>query len=326
MRRDEFLKALGGLTASACLPSLAGAATERQPSLSLLIPASTGGGWDTTGRALGSALVSTGRFRDVGYDNKGGAAGTIGLTAFLQDAVGQPNALLVMGAVMIGGLVSAKTPLHRSLKLCTPIARLTSEYSVFAVTPESPLRTMADVAERLRKASGSVRFGGGSKASTEHIAACMFARSIKVPPRDVRYTAHSGGAESLDTLAKGEIDVVGGGYGEFASAVAGGRLRFLAVTSQRRLPNLPDVPTLKEQGYDVTIGNWRGVYGAPGIDPAQREWLTQAVTEASKSPVWRQAVERHRWTPAFTSGKDFESFVEFEYAATTAIMFLSGML
>lgn len=321
MRRDEFLKTLGGLTASVCLPARASGADR----LSVLIPASAGGGWDATGRALGGAMVATGRYREASYGNKGGAAGTLGLAAFLQDARGQPDALLVMGAVMIGGLVSSKTPL-RQLQQCTPIARLTSEYSAFAVTADAPVRSLAVVAERLRRAPDSVRFGGGSRASTEHIAVSMFARSLRVPPRAIRYTPHGGGADAVAALLKGDIDVVGGGYGEFSQGIASGQLRLLGVTSQRRLPGLPDVPTLKEQGYDVTIGNWRGVYGAPGISEAQRAALTQAVAEAVRSNAWRQAAERHGWTPAFTSGKDFESFVEFEYAATTAIMFLSGML
>jgi putative tricarboxylic transport membrane protein len=321
MRRNQFLMALGGWAAASCLPARASGADR----LSVLIPASAGGGWDATGRALGAAMVATGRYREAVYDNQGGAAGTLGLAAFVQAARGQPNALLIMGAVMIGGLVSSKTPL-RQLQQCTPIARLTSEYSAFAVAAGSPIRSLGAVAERLRQAPGSVRFGGGSKASTEHIAVSMFARSLRVPPREIRYLPHGGGADAVAALLKGEIDVVGGGYGELAQGIARGQLRLLGVTAQRRLPGLPDVPTLKEQGYDVTIGNWRGVYGAPGISDAQRAALTQAVAEAVKSPAWRQAAERHGWTPAFTTGRDFEAFVEFEYAATTAILFLSGML
>lgn len=324
MRRNDFLKALGGLAATACLPALANTPAANPNRLSMLIPANAGGGWDATGRALGAALLETQRYREVTYDNKGGSAGSIGLAHFLKEAPGNPNTLLVMGAVMIGGLVSSKSPLR--LQQCTPIARLTSEYSVFAVPAGSPLTSMRDVAERLKKSPDAVRFGGGSRGSTEHIATAMFARSVRVAPRSINYAAQPGGADALAALYKGDVDVIGSGYGEFAKEVLAGRLRLLGVSSQRRLPLLPDTPTLKEQGYDVIIGNWRGVYGAPGINAGQREVLTLAVGEAVKTSSWRQAVERNGWTPAFTSGKDFESFVDFEFSAMSAIMYLSGML
>lgn len=323
MQRKDFLKALSGFAAAAWLPALAN--TPAHPHrLSMLIPANAGGGWDATGRALGAALVEAQRYPAVAYENKGGSAGTIGLAQFLQNAPGNPHALLVMGAVMIGGLVSSKSPLR--LQHCTPIARLTSEYSVFAVAADSPLKSMHDVAERLKTSPDAVRFGGGSRGSTEHIATAMFARSVRVPPRSISYTPQPGGADAIAALYKGDVDVIGSGYGEFAKEIAAGRMRLLGITSQRRLPGLPDVPTLKEQRYDVIIGNWRGVYGAPGINAAQREALVQAVGEAVKTSAWRSAVERNGWTPAYSSGRDFESFVQFEFAAMSAIMYLSGML
>lgn len=321
MRRDQFIQALGMAVAGACWPVRAQSAAAR---LSMLIPASAGGGWDATGRALGAALVETRRYQDVSYQNKGGAAGTLGLAQFLSEATGQPNALLMMGAVMIGGLVSSKSPLR--LQQATPIARLTSEYSVFATAASSPFMSMEDVADALRQSPERVRFGGGSKGSTEHIASAMFARSVRVPPRNIVFKAHAGGAEAVATLLRGEIDVVGSGYGELAPQLASGRLRLLGISSQRRLPVLPDLPTLKEQGFDVIIGNWRGVYGAPGLSAAQSETLVAAVTEAVKTKAWRDAVERHGWSPSFSSGKDFGAFVEFEFAATGAIMYLAGML
>lgn len=321
MRRDEFIHACGAALACACWPA---GAQSPSPQLSMLIPASAGGGWDATGRALGAALVETRRYAGVAYQNKGGAAGTLGLAAFLGEAVGQPDALLVMGAVMIGGLVSSKSPLR--LQQATPIARLTSEYSVFAASASSAFLSMEDVADALRQSPTRLRFGGGSKGSTEHIATAMFARSVHVAPRGIVYKAHAGGAEAVGTLLRGEVDVVGGGYGELAPQLASGRLRLLGISSQRRLPGLPDLPTLKEQGFDVIIGNWRGVYGAPGISAAQGEALITAVSEAVKTKAWREAVERHGWTPSFATGKDFGAFVEFEFAATSAIMYLSGML
>ena len=257
MRRDQFIKTLAALGAASALPQAAHAAAN----LKLLIPTNPGGGWDTTGRALGKALQDAGVASAVSYDNKGGAAGAIGLAQFLGGSKGDPNALMVMGAVMLGGLISSKSPLQ--LTQATALARLTTEYNVFVLPAESPLKTIKDVVDQLKKDPGSVKWGGGSRGATEHIAAAMIAREVGVDPSKINYVAFRGGGEAIAAILGGNVTVGGSGYSEFAEYVKTGKMRAIAVTSDTRLAGI-DVPTLKEQGVNVVIGNWRGVYGAPG--------------------------------------------------------------
>ncbi|MEO5670127.1 MAG: tripartite tricarboxylate transporter substrate-binding protein, partial [Ramlibacter sp.] len=236
---------------------------------------------------------------------------------------GDPNALIMMGAVMLGGIITGKPPVQ--LSQATPIARLTSEYNVFVVPAASPLKTMKDVVSQLKKDPASVKWGGGSRGSTEHIAACMLARSVGVDPRKVNYVAFRGGGEAVAAILGDNVTVGGSGYSEFAEHIASGKMRAIAVTSQKRLPGIA-IPTMKEQGYDVVLGNWRGVYGAPGISAEAREALTAAVVAATKSKSWTEALARNGWTPSFATGKDFEDFVEYEFSSLRAIMYLSGMV
>lgn len=87
------------------------------------------------------------------------------------------------------------------------------------------------------------------------------------------------------------------------------------------------MPTLKEQGIDVEIGNWRGVYGAPGITPEQRKALTDMVLAAMKSPAWAEAaVKKNDWTPAVLTGDAFAKFVDDDFASLRATMVKSGMV
>jgi putative tricarboxylic transport membrane protein len=201
----------------------------------------------------------------VTYDNKGGAAGALGLAQFVNGSKGDPNALMVMGAVMLGGLITGKPPV--SLSQATPIARLSSEYNVFVLPANSPFKTMKDVVEQLKKDPGSVKWGGGSRGSTEHIAAAMIAQKVGADPSKINYVAFRGGGEATAAILGGNVTVGGSGYSEFAEYIKAGKMKAIAVTSGKRLPGV-DVPTLKEQGIDVEIGNWRGVYGAPGITAA----------------------------------------------------------
>ncbi|WP_343639634.1 tripartite tricarboxylate transporter substrate binding protein [Roseateles sp.] len=322
MRRDQFLKsaaALAALGATAGLPLSARAAT----ALKILVPANPGGGWDMTGRALGKALQDAGAAGAVTFENKGGAAGAIGLAQFVNAAKGDPNAMMVMGAVMLGGLITSKQPV--SLTQATPIARLTSEYNVFVLPANSPYKTMKDVVEALKKDPGSVKWGGGSRGATEHIAAAMLAHEVGVDATKVNYVAFRGGGEAVAAILGGNVTIGGSGYSEFQPYIESGKMRPIAITAPQRLKGL-DIPTMKELGYNVEIGNWRGVYGAPGITPQQRQVLIDAIVKATKSKAWAEALDKNGWTPAVLTGKDFEDFVDREFASLRAIMHKSGMV
>ena len=184
---------------------------------------------------------------------------------------------------------------------------------------------MKDVVEQLKKDPGSVKWGGGSRGSTEHIAAAMLAREVGVDPAKINYVAFRGGGEAIAAILGGNVTVGGSGYSEFAEYIKTGKMKAIAVTSETRLKGI-DVPTMKEQGYNVVIGNWRGVYGAAGITPQQRKELTDMIVKATKTKAWAEALEKNGWTPALLTGAEFEKFVDDEFASLRAVMVKSGMI
>ena len=319
MRRDTFLKSLLAAAAVGTLPLAARA----NANLKMMIPANPGGGWDTTGRALGKALQDSGVAASVSFENKGGAAGAIGLAQFVNASKGDPNALMVMGAVMLGGIITGKPPV--SVTQATPIARLTSEYNVFVVPAASPFKTMKDVVEALKKDPASVKWGGGSRGSTEHIAAAMLARDIGVDASRINYVPFRGGGEAVAAILGNNVSVGGSGYSEFQQYIESGKMRPIAVTAPQRLKGI-NVPTMKEQGYNVEIGNWRGVYGAPGLTAEQRKRLVDMVSQATRSKAWAETVAKNGWTPALMVGAAFEEFVDREFASLRATMVKAGMV
>lgn len=321
MRRDTFLKSLAAMAAVGSLPLSAQAAS----AIKMMLPANPGGGWDTTGRALGKALQDAGVASSVTYDNKGGAAGAIGLAQFVNGSKGDPNAMMVMGAVMLGGIITGKPPVN--LSQATPLARLTSEYNVFVLPANSPYKSMAEVVAQLKKDPGSIKWGGGSRGSTEHIAAAMIAREVGVDPAKINYVAFRGGGEAISAILGGNVTVGGSGFSEFAEYIATGKMKPIGVTSGQRLKGAAaNVPTLKEQGINVEIGNWRGVYGAPGISKAQRDELIAQIEKATKSKAWAEALQKNDWTPAWLGGDAFAKFVDDEFASLRATMAKSGMI
>ena len=319
MRRDHFLKSLAALAAAGALPLPAWASVN----LKMMIPANPGGGWDTTGRALGKALQEAGAGASVQYENKGGAAGALGLAQFVNASKGDGNAMMIMGAVMLGGIITGKPPVN--VTQATPLARLTSEYNVFVVPEASPFKSMKDVVEQLKKDPGSVKWGGGSRGSTEHIAAAMLAREVGVDATKVNYVPFRGGGEATAAILGNNVSVGGSGYSEFQQYIETGKMRAIAVTSATRLKGI-NVPTMKEQGYNVEIGNWRGIYGAPGITPAQSKVLIDMIVKATKTKSWTEALDKNNWTAALITGKEFEEFVDREFASLRATMVKAGMI
>ncbi|MBA4178653.1 MAG: C4-dicarboxylate ABC transporter substrate-binding protein [Leptothrix sp. (in: Bacteria)] len=236
---------------------------------------------------------------------------------------GGGNAMMVMGAVMLGGSITGKPPV--SVTAAAPLARLSSEYNVFVVPEASPLKTMKDVVEQMKKDPGSVKWGGGSRGSTEHIAAAMLARDAGVDAAKINYVPFRGGGEATAAVLGGSVTVGGSGYSEFQQYIESGKMRAIAVTSGARLKGI-NLPTMKELGYNVEIGNWRGVYGAPGITPEQVKALVDMIVKATKTRGWAESMEKNRWTPALLTGAAFTDFVDREFASLRATMAKAGMV
>jgi len=276
-----------------------------QPALKMMIPANPGGGWDQTGRNLAAAMQSAKLVSSVQFENKGGAAGAIGLAQFVNSAKGDPSAVMIGGMVMVGGLHLQKSPV--TLSQVTPIARLTSEWEVVVVPANSPHRSMADLVKALKDNPGKVSWGGGSAGGTDHILAGLIARAVGVDPARVNYVPYKGGGEAIAAIVGGHVTAGISGVGEFAEQIKGGKMHALAVTSPGRTEG---IASLKEQGIDVELGNWRGIFGAPGISAAQRDALVALVKAAVETPAWKATLEKLGWTDFFLAGDDYRKFIE----------------
>lgn len=323
MRRIFLRHLTGAAVALAGAFALAVPAAQAQENFKIMIGANPGGGYDQTGRGLGRALQEAGVAGSITYENKGGAGGTIGLAQFVNASKGDPNALVVVGAVMVGAIVQNKPPI--TLAQATPIARLLAEYNVFVVPASSPFKTMKDVVEQMKKDPASVKWGGGSKGSVDHVSVAMIAREVGVDVAKINYVPFKGGGEATAAILGGHVTVGTSGYAEMEEFIKTGKLRALAVTAPNRLRG-SQVPTLIEQGLNVSIGNWRGVYGAPGITPEQQRKLTDAVVKATKTKAWSETLAANNWTPALLTGDEFAKFVDEEHARLRALMVKLGML
>ena len=291
-----------------------------QPSLKMMIPANPGGGWDQTGRNLAAAMQSGKLVSGVQFDNKGGAAGTIGLAQFVNSAKGDPNAVMIGGMVMVGGIILNKSPVN--LSQVTPIARLTSEWEVIVVPANSPHKTLADLLKAFKDNPGKVSWGGGSAGGTDHILVGLIAKDVGVDPAKINYVPFKGGGEAIAAILGGHVTAGVSGIGEFAEQIKAGKMRALAQSAPKKVEG---IASLKEQKINVELGNWRGIFGAPGITPQQRDALVKLVRSATETPAWKGTLEKLGWEPWFLGGEEYKKFLEEDTKRVAAIIESLGL-
>jgi putative tricarboxylic transport membrane protein len=311
-----------GALAAAAIAGFATSASA-QMELKLMAPAAPGGGWDQTARSMQQALTQSGIAKSVQVTNVPGAGGSVGIAQFVNSAKGDGNQLMVMGYVMVGALLTNKSPV--TLEQTTPIARLTAEYEAIVVPANSPIKNVQDLAAAVKADPAKVTWAGGSAGGVDHIAAALFAKAVGADPTKINYIPFSGGGEALAAILGGKVTAGISGYGEFESQIKAGKLRLIGTTSAAKLPNV-DGPSLKEGGVDLEIANWRAVVAPPGISADQKKALTDAMDRLAKSKEWTETLKAKGWDDAYVSGDAFAKILAEEQARTKEVLTSVGLV
>jgi len=285
--------------------------------LKIMAPAGPGGGWDQTARAMQAALTESGAVKSAQVVNVPGAGGTVGLAQFV-NAKGDGSQLMVNGFVMVGAILTNKSPVN--LEQTTPIARLTAENQAIVVPADSPIKSAKDLAEALKADPAKVTWAGGSAGGTDHIMVGLFAKAVGVDPTKINYVPFSGGGEALAAILGGKVTAGVSGYGEFEGQIKAGKLRVIGVSSPNRLANAPDAPTLKEAGVNVELLNWRSVVAPPGLTDAQKTTLSGAIDKMAKSKEWAEILKARGWDDAYLASAEFDAFLKAETVRVEKVM------
>lgn len=291
--------------------------------LEIVVPAAPGGGWDQTGRAMQNALQEAGLASGIQVVNIPGAGGTIGLAQFVSGKAGQGDALLTGGLVMVGAILTNEAPV--TLEQVTPIARLTGEYEVIVVPSGSDIQSLDDLIAQFKEDPQSVSWGGGSAGGTDHMLVGLIAKEVGVEPEGVNYVPFAGGGEALASILGGHVTAGVSGYQEFAGQIETGDLRPLAVSSAERLEGI-DVPTLKEQGVDVELTNWRAVFAPPDISDEDKQVLADAVGQMVESETWQEILKDRGWLDLYLPPDEFAQFLEEDRAQVETVLKEIGLV
>ena len=302
--------------------SLAVPAFAQTGDLTIMAPASPGGGWDQTARSMQQALQAEKLAGNVQVINVPGAGGTIGLAQFVNSNKGDASKLIVGGYVMVGAIIANQSPV--TLEEVTPIARLTGEYEAVVVPANSDIKTIDDLIAKLKADPGSVSWGGGSAGGVDHILVGQIAKAAGVDPTKINYIPFSGGGEALAAVLGGQVTAGVSGTGEWKGQIDSGDLRLLAVSAPEKLPDF-DAPTLKESGLDIDLQNWRMVSAAPGISDEEKAALVDTVEKMANSETWKNILAQKGWENTFLAGDEFQAYLKKQIGDTRDVLVALGI-
>jgi putative tricarboxylic transport membrane protein len=318
---------LAGALAAPALGVLAGCAgTVVQPGdlsrLRVMVPASPGGGWDTTARTLQRVIQSSGVARNVQVFNVEGAGGTIGLGQLARED--DDALLMMMGLVMVGAVDTNDSPAR--LTDVTPIARLIGETELIVASAEAPFDSIEGFVEAWAADPENTPIAGGSAGGTDQILAGLLAQAAGIDPALINYIPYSGGGESLSALLGGQVLAGISGTADYGPQVQSGDLVGLAVSTAERSDQVPDVPTLVESGFDVEVDNWRGLMARPGMSESAREDLIQLVVDTHDSDEWQEELDNRGWQDLLLTGDDYRDFLAEEEIRVREILTQIGLI
>lgn len=278
--------------------------------LSFVVGYAAGGGADIVAREL-AHLMTPLLGQQVIVENKGGAAGAIG-ARFVSNA--KPDGYTIFYAVGTN-VVTNPHVLKASidtLKGLVPIIQTTDYQYVLAVNPSVPANNVKELIALAKKEPGKLTFSSSGVGGNNHLAGALFAEAAGI---DITHAPYKGTGPALMDVISGVITMNFSSLPPAVSQIKGGRLKALAVTGNKRVSALPDVPTLKEQGVDVAVTGWHGLFAPPKTPDAILDRLHKETVIAMKDPKYTEALAKDglELPPARTRA-EFAKYVEDEHA------------
>ncbi len=263
--------------------------------ITLVVPYAAGGGTDITAREFAAPFgEATGQ--TVVVENRGGAAGHVGAVSVSR---ARPDGATLLFAVSTNVVVNPHLQRNDRVDLThalAPVARTSSYQYVLVIDPRLPVRTLAELVAATRTADGAFTYSSGGVGSNNHLAGLLFAEAAGARMEHISYR---GTAPALQDVVAGRVTMNFSSPPPAVPLVRDDRLRALAVTGERRLASLPDVPTLAEAGLPgLVILGWHGVFAPAGTPEPELDRLEAATGRAVADPRFLRGLERDGLDPA----------------------------
>ncbi len=265
-----------------------------------IAPAKPGGGFDLTCKLLQVSLQETKQIESpMRVTYMPGGVGAVAYNAVIAQRPAEAGTVVAFSGGSLLNLSQGKFGRY-SVDDVKWLAAVGTDYGMVAVRADAPWKNLSELMEAMKKDPTKVVVGAGASiGSQDWMKTALLAREAGIDPRKMRYVAFEGGGEPVTALLGNHIQVVSGDMSEMVPHLQAGKLRVLAVMSDKRLPGqLADVPTAKEQGFNVEWPIIRGFYLGPKVSDADYKW-------------WEEAFKKMVNTSEFQKQRDMRGLFEF---------------
>lgn len=291
-------------------------------SIHFLVPGGAGGGWDGTARGVGEALQKSGLVGQTSFENMSGGGGGKAIAHLIETASRQQNTLMVNSTPIV--IRSLQGVFPQSFRDLTLIASVVADYGVLVVSPDSDLKTWADVEKAFKANPSALKIAGGSsRGGMDHLNAAQIFKAAGGDPKEVRYVPYDAGGKALAGLLTGEVQMLSTGLGEVLDKHKKGQVRIIGVTS---IEPVEGIPSFISMGVDAYFANWRGFFGPPNLAQEKVDAYNDVLKKMYDTPEWEVVRARNGWSNLYQADKDFKTFLEKQENTIGSLMKEMGFL
>jgi len=299
------------IAGTALLPLAFGAAAQDTfPSrpIQMIVPFPPGGVADITGRPTAHVMGKLLK-QSVVVQNRPGAGGSVGAAQAARSAPDGYTILMALSSISVlpvADRLQGRTPAYE-LDQLAPIALISADPTVLVVREDGPYKTLKDLVDAAKARPGTINYGSSGVYGTLHVAMEIFASAAGIKLFHIPY---QGGGPAVAALLGGQIDALASGPSAAIGQIKAGKMRALAVWGDKRLASLPDVPSMKELGYDATFYIWSGLFAPAATPQPVMAVLRDAVRRTVADPEFKDAMAKVETPIAYLDASEFKIFLD----------------
>lgn len=281
-----------------------------------LAPAKPGGGFDLTCRLVTNSMMAAKLLdKPMIVSFMPGGVGAVAYNHVIGQRSNDPDMITAVSTGSALNIAQGKFGNHDE-NAVRWLAGLGTDYGAVIVKADAKWNTLAEMLADLKANPKNFALGsGGSIGSQDWFKAALVAKAAGIDPKEMKYVAFEGGGEALTALLGGHIQIYPGDIAEFSGQYESGKYKVLAILSDERLPGkFSNLPTAKEQGFDVVWTIWRGFYLAPNVTEEQYNFWVEKLQQLVKTPAFEKERELRGLFPFTKIGKEYDTFVKAEVA------------
>jgi tripartite-type tricarboxylate transporter receptor subunit TctC len=314
-------------TALAIIAALAAAGVQAQdafPSraMTMIVPFPPGGVADITGRPTAAAMEKILK-QPVAVTNRPGAGGAVGNAAVANAKPDGYTMLMALSSISVipeADKLFNRKPAY-SLDQLDPVALISADPVILVVHPSLPVKTLKEVVALARKQPGELSFSSSGVYGALHMPMEMFMHAAKLKMRHVPTT---GGGPAITQLLGGHVTMTAGGPAAISGHVKAGKMRTIVSWGAERHPNYPDVPTFKEQGYDIVYYIWAGLFVPHGTPAAVTKVLRDTVRKAVADPDFKSQMTKLNSPIQYLDAPEFAKYLDADSKRLAAVVKIVG--